>query len=101
MKETNLIRLPVNGFFLGCLIAGVILTAFAIVYCKDLYRRLFIENKNLQKQQESLLVEKTQLILEDGTWASQVRIQKIAQQTLKMKSPDNRQFLKADKNHAS
>jgi len=72
---------------LGCLMLGVLLTAFAIVYFKDLNRRLFIGFQDLQHVQRQSQVEKGRLLLEQGAWSTQARVQEIAQKQLGMITP--------------
>src|SRR5690348_13432654 len=67
-----------------CLIMMVLVSAVAVVYVKDLNRRLFSELETLQQARDELRIESGQLLLEQNTWATQARIQQIAQQQLSM-----------------
>jgi cell division protein FtsL len=66
---------------------AVVLSAFAVVYVKDLNRRLFIQSQGLQMANNKLQVEWGKLLLEQSTWSSQARVQQLAQERLNMKVP--------------
>ena len=69
------------------LIVAVLAFACSVVYVKNTNRSLFSELQSLQYKDERLKVEWGQLLLEQSTWATQVRVQRIAQQGLKMHLP--------------
>lgn len=69
------------------LLIAVLASALAIVYVKDLERKLFIELQGLQQTRDSLRTEWGQLLLEQNTWAAPVRVQALAQQQLGMIVP--------------
>ena len=71
----------------------VFVTAFAVVYVKDLYRRMFIDYQNLQDQQNQLYVDWGKLLLEQSTWSTQARVQKIATERLNMEAPQDKQVV--------
>lgn len=83
-SQSNLLNLPVLAIVLTI---AVVLSAFAVVYVKDLNRRLFIQYQGLQTAHTKLHVEWGKLLLEQGTWSSQARIQHLAQEQLNMKIP--------------
>lgn len=66
---------------------AVILSAFALIYVKDLNRRLFIQYQNLQQAQAQEMSRFSKLLLEQSTWSTQARVQRIAQQDLGMQLP--------------
>jgi cell division protein FtsL len=68
----------------------VLTTAFAVVYVKDLNRRLFMELDGLKQARVQLKEEAGQLLLEQNTWATQARIQHEAQEKLGMVVPSPR-----------
>jgi cell division protein FtsL len=76
-----------RNLLLTVLLAIVLANAFAVVYVKDLNRRLFSELQSLQKTHEELNVESGQFLLEQTTWSTQARTQKIAQDNLNMAAP--------------
>lgn len=65
----------------------LLISALGLVYVKDLNRRLFITQHKLQAQIEQLQSESNKLLLEQGAWTAQARVQKIAQQQLHMQIP--------------
>jgi len=69
------------------LILMSLMTAFAVVYVKDLNRRLFSDVQVLQYERDDLYVEWGQLLLEQSAWSTQARIQKIAHQEIEMTVP--------------
>ncbi len=72
---------------LTLLIVFILFSALSVVYVKDLNRRLFIELQSQQKTRDSLHIEWGKLLLEESSWATQARVQRIAQQQLDMELP--------------
>lgn len=56
----------------------VLLAALSLIYVKDLNRQLYSELEGLQQTHEELKIQKDQLLLEQNTWAAQVRVREIA-----------------------
>lgn len=69
---------------------GVLLSAFGIIYLKDLNRRMFIQFHSLQQAQQTDQVEWGKLLLEESTWSTQSRIQQVAEVRLKMYIPEQK-----------
>jgi cell division protein FtsL len=65
----------------------IFVTAFSVVYAKDLYRRTFLHYQDLQQQQNQLYTDWGKLMLEQSTWSTQARVQKIAASRLAMQVP--------------
>ena len=65
----------------------LLLSALGVIYVKDLNRRIFIEYQQLQSQGEQMQTYNNKLLLEQSAWASQFRVQQIAEQQLDMKLP--------------
>lgn len=65
----------------------LLISALGLVYFKDLNRRLFITQHKLQMQIEQLQSDSNKLLLEQGAWTAQARVQRIAQQQLHMQIP--------------
>ncbi len=74
--------------WLFLLILLVISSAFAVVYSRDLDRRLTSELQQIQSTRADLQEEWSQLLLEQSTWSTQARIQRIAQTQLQMREPE-------------
>jgi len=72
---------------------AILLTAFAIIYSKDISRLLFIEYQAQQSVQNNHYENWTKLLLEQGTLTQQVRIERIAQQRLQMAVPTEQQVV--------
>lgn len=75
---------------LGILVLG---SALGVVYTKYLNRNLHIQLEQLQNARDNLHVEWTQLLLEQGTLASDVRVEKIAREKLGMVVPSNKEIV--------
>lgn len=72
---------------LGLLIFLVLSTAMGVVYTKHFNRSLHIQLQQLQDTKDKLHVEWTQLLLEQGTLGSDVRVEQIARDKLEMIVP--------------
>ena len=73
--------------FVGFLSALVVVSAFLIVYVKDVNRRLLIDYQHQTAQQQRFEITRGQLLLEESTWARQSRVQRIAENDLNMVMP--------------
>ncbi len=69
------------------LFVSVVLSALGVVYVKTLNRRLFSQLETEQVRRDHLHVDWGKLLLEQSTWATQARVQKFAQNELKMVTP--------------
>ena len=67
---------------------AVLTTAVAVVYAKYASRRYFGELEVLRAQQDSIDVEWGRLQLEQSTWATHGRVERIARKDLQMHLPD-------------
>jgi cell division protein FtsL len=88
MARHNLLLLIIA---VGCALSAVSSTHRA--------RKLFIELEAEQKRMRDLDVEWGQLQLEQSTWASHARIEKIAREKLGMKPPLPGQIISVDADH--
>lgn len=71
------------------LVGLVLASAFGIIYERSEYRSSVSDLQAYQSQYYDLHVQAQQLLLEQSTWATQARIQHIAQHRLGMVSPRN------------
>jgi cell division protein FtsL len=71
----------------------VLSSALGVVYTKYLNRNLHIQLEALQDSRDNLHVEWTQLLLEQGTLASDLRVEKIAREKLGMIVPSNKEIV--------
>lgn len=78
-----------SGKMLGVsiLVLLVMSSALLVVYVKHLHRSLHIQLSQAQKSRDNLHIEWSQLLLEQGTWASDVRVEKVAREELNMITP--------------
>jgi cell division protein FtsL len=83
--------IPQEGFGYYILLMVLILIVFgsalAVVFAKHQSRQLFAQLQNLQRQADDLHVEWTQLLLEQGAWATNARVEKVGRERLNMRSP--------------
>jgi len=70
------------------LLAIVIVCALAVITSQHRARRLFSELEGAQATATKLNEEWTQLQLEQGTWATNKRVESVALRRLGMRSPD-------------
>jgi len=70
------------------LLAALVLCALGAVTLQHKARKLFIELQAEQDASRKLQEEYTQLTLEQGTWSTNKRIERIASQSLGMRLPD-------------
>ena len=70
------------------LLAVVVACALAVITSQHRARRIFSELETAQAAQQKLNEEWTQLQLEQGTWATQKRIEQVASRRLGMRQPD-------------
>lgn len=75
-------------WMISFLIASIFVSAVAVVYIEAMNRMLYIDLQSLQKDRDSLTLQWGQLLLEQSTWATQARIQSIAENKLNMSMPD-------------
>ncbi len=71
-----------------CLLMLTVFSALAVVYSKHTTRQLNTRLQQLANQRDTLQAEWTQLMLEQGTWATNARVEEVATKHLNMISPD-------------
>ncbi len=79
MKRESLVFAVVLG--------AVFVSALGVVYAKHESRKLFIELQALQNKQDDMDVDWDRLQLEQSTWATHGRIERIARTKLDMHMP--------------
>ncbi len=67
---------------------AVLLSAVGVVWSKQQSRNQFVELQRLEKERDQLDTEWGQLRLEQSTWVTYGRIEKIARDDLRMVVPD-------------
>jgi cell division protein FtsL len=68
-------------------------SAISVVYVKHYNRKLFVEVQQLEKQRDDMDVEWGKLQLEQNTWATHARIERIAREKLQMITPDSKDVI--------
>jgi cell division protein FtsL len=69
------------------LVSICFLSAIALIYTKHEARKLFIELEQLTVERDELNIEWGQLQIEQSTWATHARIEKVALQELALTRP--------------
>jgi len=64
-----------------------VMSALALVYTKHESRKLFIELGALNSERDKLNIEWGQLQIEQSTWATHARIEKVASESLLLTRP--------------
>jgi cell division protein FtsL len=72
---------------MGLLAALVLGSALGVVHAKHESRKLFIELQALYAERDEMNVEWGRLQLEQGTWATHGRIERLAATRLEMRMP--------------
>jgi len=72
----------------GLLASLVFVCALLVIYQKHLCRQLFMELQKQEQEIESLQVEWSQLLLEQGTWSADARLERIARKHMQMVLPE-------------
>lgn len=78
-----------SGRFLAAvLVLAVMVSSIGVIYAKHRNRMLYVELTRLQQQQDELNVDWGRLQLEQSTWATHSRIEKVARSKLEMHNVD-------------
>lgn len=72
---------------LGLLTAAVLASALGVVFSTHESRRLFVELQGLQKLRDEMNAQWGRLQLEQSTWATHGRIERVANEKLDMVIP--------------
>lgn len=75
-------------FFTLILLIAVIVSAVDVVLAQHKARKYFVEIQELEQQQDKLNEEWGKLQLEQSTWATDDRVEKLARIELEMTEPD-------------
>ena len=65
-----------------------VLTAMALVYTRHESRKLFVELEGLTHERDDLNIEWGQLQIEQSTWATHARIERVASDDLSLVRPE-------------
>jgi cell division protein FtsL len=77
---------------LALFLAGCMLSAVAVVELRHESRTLYAQLQKLQQERDGLNVEWGQLLLEEGAWSQQRRIEAVARAQLGMELPNAQQI---------
>jgi cell division protein FtsL len=79
--------------WLAVLVLAVMVSAEAVVSSKHESRKLFVQLQGLEKARDRMNVEWGRLQLEQGTWATHGRVERMARKRLGMVIPKNEQVV--------
>lgn len=65
-----------------------VVSAMALIYTKHQSRKLFVELEQLTAERDRLNIEWGQLQIEQSTWATHARIEKVASEELSLTRPE-------------
>ena len=66
-----------------------VISAMALVYTKHEARKLFVELEQLTQERDELNIEWGQLQIEQSTWATHARIERVASEDLSLIRPQS------------
>ena len=69
-------------------LALILLSSFAVIHSSHACRKLYAELQTLESTQWHLQEDYGRLLLEESTWASHYRVEKVARAELQMAEPD-------------
>ena len=75
-------------WFNGGLLTLILLSTFAVIYSTHACRALYAQLQVLESSQWYLQEDYGRLLLEQSTWASHYRVEKVARGDLDMQAPD-------------
>ena len=99
--KKGIFRITFRGLGVTILVFGLLFSALGVIYMKDLNRRLFIQYQALQAQKAQSLIQWGKLLLEQSTWSTQSRIQRIAQKQLGMIVPSAKDIVLVENKDAN
>lgn len=87
LSQEEVLVFPVPNLCLMVFLLLCLISAFSLLYVKDLSRRMFIEYHKLQTVATKLSADQEKLLLEQSAWSTAMRVQNIAIQKLDMQVP--------------
>jgi cell division protein FtsL len=73
---------------LSLLVLSVLVSALGLVWVRYQARQQFVDLRAMESRRDALDIEWGQLQLEQSTWATHGRIERIAREQLGMRTPD-------------
>lgn len=84
---------PLGGVLVPLMLFLVLASCIALVQSSHKGRRMFSELQDLRRDAMAMEEEWGRLLLEQSTWASPDRVQRLAGEELKMQAPNMRQVI--------
>jgi cell division protein FtsL len=82
---TSSVRIHITG---AAIVIVVMVSAIAAVYAKHESRKSFMELQALIAERDRLGVEWGRLQIEQGTWSTYARVEQVAREKMRMRSPE-------------
>ncbi|WP_304985923.1 cell division protein FtsL [Coxiella-like endosymbiont] len=92
-RRSRTFQITKRGILIVSLVIALLCSAFGVIYVKDLNRRLFIQYQILRREKAEELIQWGKLLLEQSTWSTQSRIQKVGQKQLGMQIPTAKEMV--------
>lgn len=92
-RSTELPPAPLGGLLVPITLFLVLASCIALVQTSHKGRRMFSELQDLRREAMQLEEEWGRLLLEQSTWASPDRVQRLAEKELNMQAPDIREVI--------
>ena len=80
--------MQIKLLLISILIILTLVSALSVVYVKHYNRTLFVHLQHLEKERDNMQIKWGQLQLEQNTWATHARVDKVAREKLQMTAPD-------------
>lgn len=77
-----------SQWVVASLLLAVIASALGVVYSKHESRKLFVQLQGLEKERDRMDIEWGKMQLEQSTWATHARIERLARKKLDMTIPE-------------
>lgn len=74
---------------LALLVVG---SSLAVIYASYDYRRLFNQHQMLVRETDNYRIEWGQLLIEQSTWGSNSRVEKVATESMDMRAPSSKEI---------
>ncbi|MCG8670185.1 MAG: cell division protein FtsL [Pseudomonadales bacterium] len=91
--DGSVVSSPKAWLLVGMAALFMLVSAFGVIYSTYQTRKLIAEFQYLQNQRNELQTEWGQLLLEQSTWGSFNRVERLASKKLNMKVPEPQQVV--------
>ena len=82
-----------QGLLILVLLLMLLISAFSVVYVRDSQRELISDIQGLEIVHDNMLSQRSQLLLEQAAWRTQLRVQQVAEHQLGMVFPQKQTMI--------